>query len=123
MRLRPRGRVLSLLAWGLLVGGVALLMTFPEGDPPHRLDPAQVPAAILFLLAGLVFGLTHPDGRDWIDAALLGWLAPVAGLVTAARGTATSPTLWITLMLMPPLLAAAAAWVGAAIGRRRKPQL
>lgn len=119
MMLGSKGRLPSLLAWGLLVGGVALLMTFPAGAPPEVLGLAQLPAAILFALAGLVFGLSHPEGRAWTAAALLGWVPFVAGLVVLANGNAPG---WLelgALLVLPGLIALAGAWIGAVVARRR----
>ena len=111
MRIAPRGRAPSLLAWGLLVGGIALLITVPQGVPRAAFTAGHVPAAALFLLAGLVFGLSHPDGRDWTGAAALGWVPLVAGVVALVAGDGTLVA-WLPLMLLPGLLAAAGAWGG-----------
>ncbi len=120
MRLKPKGRVPSLLAWGLLVGGVALLMTFPGGvAPAEAFGFRELPAAILYILAGLVFGLSHPEGRTWIGAPLLGWVPLVVGLVLAMDGSPPRAGVWLGLMFLPGLLAAAGAWAGAAGARRR----
>lgn len=116
--MRPRGRVASLLAWGLLIGGVALLVTFPDADPPPNLGARHVPAAILFALGGAVFGLSHSDGRAWMAALLLGWIPPVAAAVALAWGTAFTGV-WVAIALVPALLAAAGAWIGAVAARRR----
>ena len=119
MRLGSKGRLPSLLAWGLLVGGVALLMTFPAGAPPEVLGIAQLPAAILFALAGFVFGLSHPEGRAWTAAALLGWLPFLAGLVVLASGNAPG---WLelgALLVLPGVISLVGAWAGAMVGRRR----
>lgn len=118
--MRPRGRVPSLLAWGLLVGGVALLITFPDGRPPERLAAGQLPAALLFALAGLVFGLSHPEKRVWSGAVLLGWVPLVAGAVVALNGgAAPNPVVWLALMVLPAILAWAGAWIGARLARHR----
>ncbi len=120
MRFKPRGRVPSLLAWGLLVGGVALLMTLPgDGAPAETLRFRQLPAAILYVLAGLVFGLSHPEGRVWSWALLLGWVPMVAGMAMALDGSPPPLGPWLGVMLLPGLLAAAGARIGAALGRRR----
>ena len=119
MMLDMKGRLPSLLAWGLLVGGVALLMTFPAGAPPEVLGLAQIPAAILFALAGFVFGLSHPEGRAWTAAALLGWVPLVAGLVVLANGNAPG---WLelgALLVLPGVIALVGAWGGAMVARRR----
>lgn len=116
--IKPRGRIASLLAWGLLIGGVALLVTFPDGDPPRRLDARHAPAAILFALGGAVFGLSHPEGRAWMAAPLLGWIPPVAAAVAIARGGPFTGA-WVAIALVPAVLAAAGAWIGAAAARRR----
>lgn len=123
MRLKPRGRVPSLLAWGLLVGGVALLMTIPGDASLESLRVRQLPAALLYGVAGLVFGLSHPEGRVWIWALLLGWVPVVAGLALALDGTPPPPGPWLGLMVLPGLLAAAGAWIGAALGRRKSDAL
>lgn len=116
--LKPRGRVASLLAWGLLIGGVALLVTFPDAAPPRSLGARHVPAAILFALGGAVFGLSHPEDRAWTSAFLLGWVPPVAAVVAAARG-APFTGIWLAIAAAPALLAAVGGWVGAAVARRR----
>lgn len=116
--MRPKGRVPSLLAWGLLVGGVALLITFPAGTPPRDLGAGQLPGAFLFTLAGFVFGVSHPEGRVWAGAALLGWVPAVAGVVVALDGAVPVETL-LALALLPALLSAAGAWLGAIVARRR----
>lgn len=120
MRFKPKGRVPSLLAWGLLVGGVALLMTFPGGIAPAEvLSLRQVPAAILYILAGLVFGLSHPEGRGWLGALLLGWVPLVAGLLLVLGESPPPAGTWLGLMVLPGVLAAVAAWAGAMVARRR----
>jgi hypothetical protein len=120
MKLKPKGRVPSLLAWGLLVGGVALLMTFPGGvAPAETLGFRELPAAILYILAVLIFGLSHPEGRTWMGAPLLGWVPLLVGPVLATDGSPPRAGLWLGIMILPGLLAAAGAWAGAAIARRR----
>lgn len=119
MRLKPGGRVASLLSWGLLVGGVSVLMTFPDAAPPRAVTLAHLPGAILFALAGLVFGLSHPEGRAWAGAPLLGWLPALFGLLLLLRGDAPPAAVWLVLALGPALLAGAGARAGAAIARRR----
>ena len=113
-----KGRIPSLLAWGLLVGGVALLITFPEVRTDGDLFIGAVPAALLFALAGFVFGLSHPEGRAWLGALLLGWvpaLVAVIGLITAA-----DPPLGPgVLIAVPAALSAAGAGLGAALARWR----
>lgn len=120
MKIAPRGRAPSLLAWGLLVGGTALLITLPQGAPRAVFTAGQIPAAFLFLLAGLVFGLSHPEGRDWAGAAVLGWVPLVAAVVALLEGPA-DPVAWIPVLIVPGALAAAGAWVGARFARRRQP--
>jgi hypothetical protein len=115
-----KGRIPSLLAWGLLVGGVAVLITFPEVDTDGGLFIGAIPAALLFVLAGLVFGLSHPTGKDWIGALLLGWVPAVAAavsLVTDAAAPAVLPP--VVIMVAPAVLAAAGAGIGAAVARWR----
>ncbi len=119
LRLKTKGRMPSLLAWGLLVGGVALLMTFPDGAPAQAFGLRQVPAAILFALAGFVFGLSHPEARAWTAAILLGWVPLLAGAVVAMEGGAHPALLWLGLMLIPAALAGVGAWAGALTARRR----
>lgn len=120
--MRPRGRVPSLLAWGLLVGGVALLITVPSGAPPEALTPTHLPAALLFALAGVVFGLSHPEARAWTGALLLGWVPFAAGAVVALRGnTVPDAVVWLTLMLLPAVLAGIGSWAGALFARHRPP--
>ncbi len=111
-----KGRIPSLLAWGLLVGGVALLITFPEVRTESDLFIGAIPAALLFALAGLVFGLSHPEGRDWLGALLLGWVPMVVAVVSLVTGTeaALSP---IVLVVVPAVLAAAGAAIGAGVAR------
>lgn len=116
--MKPRGRIASLLAWGLLIGGVALLVTFPDADPPRSLGARHVPAAVLFALGGVVFGLSHPERRDWIGALLLGWVPPVAAAVSIAAGAPLTP-IWIVIAVAPALVAAAGGRVGAGVARRR----
>lgn len=116
--LKPRGRVASLLAWGLLIGGVALLVTFPDAAPPRALGARHMPAAILFALGGVVFGLSHPEGRAWASAFVLGWVPPVAAMVAAARG-ASFTVVWLAIVAAPAVLAAAGGWAGAMVARRR----
>lgn len=117
---RSKGRLPSLLAWGLLVGGVALLMTLPASGPPTELRLAHVPAAILYILAGVVFGLSHPEGRAWLDGALLGWVPLLTALAMLFIGDVTPPPIVLTTVsLAPALLAAGAAAAGAAWARRR----
>lgn len=124
MPLLPKGRAPSLLAWGLLVGGVALLMTFPDGAPPRGLVLAHVPAALLFLLAGFVFGLSHPEGRAWAGGGLLGWLPALVGVVVLVEGDAAAPLpTWLLLTGLPAALAAVGAWLGAVVARRRLSRL
>lgn len=113
-----KGRIPSLLAWGLLVGGVALLITFPEVRTEGELFIGAIPAALLFILAGLVFGLSHPEGQAWLGALLLGWVPVVVAVVSLATGTeaALSPAI---LIPVPALLAALGAGIGAAAARWR----
>lgn len=121
LMMRPRGRIPSLLAWGLLVGGVALLITFPDGVPPERMTPGQLPAAFLFALAGVVFGLTHPEGKAWAGALLLGWVPLLAAALVAIRGAAVPDVgVWLALMLLPAILAATGSWAGARFARSRR---
>ena len=113
-----KGRVPSLLAWGLLVGGVALLITFPEVRTEGDLFIGAVPAALLFGLAGFVFGLSHPEGRAWLGALLLGWvpaLVAVIGITTPAE----PPLGPAVLIVVPAALAALGAGLGAALARWR----
>ncbi len=117
--MKPKGRVPSLLAWGLLVGGVALLVTFPDGVPAEGLALRQAPAAFLFALAGFVFGLSHPEGRAWTAAVLLGWVPLLAGAVIALGGGDRPALFWLGLMLIPAALAEVGAWAGALTARRR----
>lgn len=114
-----KGRIPSLLAWGLLVGGVALLITFPEVSTEARLFIGAIPAALLFVLAGLVFGFSHPEGMDWTGAVLLGWvpaLVGVASLLGDARAPDLSPGV---LIVLPAVLAALGSGTGAALARWR----
>lgn len=113
-----KGRIPSLLAWGLLVGGVALLITFPEVRTDGGLFIGAIPAALLFILAGLVFGLSHPEGRDWVGALLLGWVPAVVALVSLVTDTeaALSP---LVLIVVPAALAALGAGIGAGLARWR----
>lgn len=120
--MRPKGRVPSLLAWGLLVGGVALLMTFPGGTPPAEIfSVRQLPAGILYALAGLVFGLSHPEPGAWVGALLLGWVPLLVGLVLAVDGSPPPAGPWLGLMILPGAVAGAGAWAGAVIAARRRP--
>jgi peptidoglycan/LPS O-acetylase OafA/YrhL len=119
MRIAPGGRTTSLLAWGLLVGGIALLITLPQAPPAAPLTPGHLPAALLFALGGFVFGLSHPDGRDWAGAVLLGWVPAVAGVFAVAGGTGALGV-WLPRMLLPGIVAAAGAWAGALLARRRE---
>lgn len=116
MRL-TKGRVPSLLAWGLLVGGIALLMTYPENASRPAAAPGLLPAAFLFLLGGGVFGLSHPEPGDWAGAALLGWVPLLAGAVLVLAGGELAA--WLPLMLLPAVLSAVGAWIGALVARRR----
>jgi hypothetical protein len=113
-----KGRIPSLLAWGLLVGGVALLITFPEIRTGGPLFIGAVPAALLFALAGLTFGMSHPEGTAWVGALLLGWVPAVVAIVSLATGTeaAISP---VVLIIAPAVLAALGAGLGAGIARWR----
>jgi hypothetical protein len=114
------GRIPSLLAWGLLVGGISLLITFPEINTDDGLFLGAVPAALLFILGGLVFGLSHPGGRDWAGALLLGWVPAVVGGLSAVTGTgATGALSPVVLILVPGLLSAAGAATGAGLARWR----
>lgn len=114
-----KGRIPSLLAWGLLVGGVALLITFPEVSTEADLFIGAIPAALLFVLAGLVFGFSHPEGMDWIGALLLGWVPAVVGVVSWL-GDAPGPHLHPgVLIVVPAILAALGAGTGAALARWR----
>ena len=113
-----KGRIPSLLAWGLLVGGVALLITFPEVQVEGELFMGAIPAALLFVLAGLVFGLSHPDGWDWIGALLLGWV-PVVVAIVALTTSAEAPLSPGVLIVVPAALAALGAAAGAVMGRWR----
>lgn len=117
--IRIRGRVPSLLAWGLLVGGVALLITLPDPLLEDDLLARALPGALLFVLAGLVFGLSHPDGLDWAGAAVMGWLPALAGIAALARGSAPGPLSALALVVLPALLAAAGARAGAGLVRWR----
>jgi hypothetical protein len=117
--IRIRGRVPSLLAWGLLVGGVALLVTLPYPLLQDDFLARALPGALLFVLAGLVFGLSHPDDLDWASAAVMGWLPGVAGLTALIRGTGPDPLSVLALVALPPVLAAAGAGVGAGLVRWR----
>ena len=114
-----KGRIPSLLAWGLLVGGVALLITFPEVRTDGNLFIGAIPAALLFALAGLVFGLSHPEGQAWLGALLLGWVPAVVALVSLVTDTeaALGPAV---LILVPAVLAALGAGIGAATARWRR---
>lgn len=115
-----KGRIPSLLAWGLLVGGVALLITFPEVRTGDGLFIGAIPAALLFLLAGLVFGLSHPEGRDWVGGLLLGWVPAVVGVSAWATGAEAPTTLPLAAIITAPaLLSAAGAGVGAVIASLR----
>ena len=113
-----KGRIPSLLAWGLLVGGVALLITFPEVRTDADLFIGAIPAALLFALAGLVFGLSHPEGQAWLGAILLGWVPAVVAVVSLVTDTeaALSP---LVLILVPAILAASGAGIGAVTARWR----
>jgi hypothetical protein len=95
-------------------------MTLPTGEA-WAASPGfgQLPAAILYAVAGLVFGLTHPEGRAWSWALLLGWVPVVAGLALGLDGSPPPPAPWLTVMVMPGILAAAGAWAGALVVRRR----
>lgn len=117
-----KGRIPSLLAWGLLVGGVALLITFPEVSTETRLFIGAIPAALLFVLAGLVFGLSHPEGSDWAGALLLGWVPAVVGIVSWLGDTRAPDLPPAVLIVAPALLAAIGAGAGAALGRWRTRQ-
>ena len=114
-----KGRIPSLLAWGLLVGGVALLITFPEVNTGGRLFLGAIPAALLFVLAGLVFGLSHPEGLAWAGAVLLGWVPAVVGIASAVTGNATAlaPS---ALIVVPATLAVTGAAAGAGLARLRR---
>lgn len=114
-----KGRATSLFAWGLLVGGVALLTTFPAGTPPRQLGTGHLPAAILFALGGLVFGLSHPEGRAWLGGFFLGWLPFVVGIVAALDGRAPGVGVFLVVLLLPAALAGLGAWTGAVVARRR----
>ncbi len=114
-----KGRATSLFAWGLLVGGVAILTTFPAGTPPQRLGAVHVPAAILFALGGLVFGLSHPERRAWLGGVFLAWVPFVAGIVAALNGEAPEMGVFLVLLLAPVALAGVGAWTGAVLSRRR----
>ena len=120
MRIRLRGRFVSLLSWGLLVGGVGMLATIPELEPDERILARALPVALLFVLGGVVFGMSHPEGRDWTGAFLLGWVPAIAGLVIFAGdpGPETARTA-LTLLAAPAALAAAGAWFGALLVRAR----
>ena len=113
-----KGRIPSLLAWGLLVGGVALLITFPEVQVEGELFMGAIPAALLFVLAGLVFGLSHPEGQDWLGALLLGWVPAVVALL-AVTTPAEPPLSPAVLVVVPALLAALGAGAGAGLARWR----
>ncbi len=113
-----KGRIPSLLAWGLLVGGVALLITFPEVRTDGRLFIGAIPAALLFALAGLTFGLSHPEGNDWLGALLLGWVPVVVAAVSLTTGT-EAPLSPAVLIVTPAVLAALGAGIGAGIARWR----
>jgi hypothetical protein len=117
----PRGRIPSLLAWGLLVGGVALLVTFPDGDAPRTLAVRHIPGAVLFAVGGAVFGFSHPEGRVWLSALLLGWVPPLAAVLAAVGGVTLTAGVWLGALVAPGLLAAAGAWAGAVVARRREP--
>lgn len=115
-----KGRIPSLLAWGLLVGGISLLITFPEINTGNGLFLGAIPAALLFVLAGLVFGLSHPGGRDWIGALLLGWVPAVVGVLSAVTGSAIGGALSpIVVITAPALLSAAGSAMGAGLARWR----
>ncbi|NIP78857.1 MAG: hypothetical protein GWM90_06515 [Gemmatimonadetes bacterium] len=114
-----RGRVPSLLAWGLLVGGVALLITLPYPLLRDDLVARALPGALLFVLAGLVFGLSHPHGLEWAGAAVMGWLPAMAGIAALVGGTSPDAATALALVLLPGLLAAVGARVGAGIARWR----
>lgn len=114
-----KGRATSLFAWGLLVGGVALLATFADGMPPERFGLTHLPAAMLFGLGGIVFGLTHPEGRAWIGGVFLGWVPVAAGVWSALSGGVPSAGVLLVLLLVPACLAGLGAWAGAVVARRR----
>lgn len=114
-----KGRIPSLLAWGLLVGGVALLITFPEVRTDGDLFIGAIPAALLFALAGLVFGLSHPEGRAWAGAALMGWVPAVIALGSLVT-PATTPLSPGVLIVVPGALAALGAGAGAGLARWRR---
>lgn len=116
-----RGRVPSLLAWGLLVGGVALLITLPYPVLRDDFIVRTLPGGLLFVLAGLVFGLSHPHGPDWAGAALMGWLPALAGLSAIVTGAWVGPAAALGLVLGPAGLAAAGAWLGTRVVRWRTP--
>lgn len=115
-----KGRIPSLLAWGLLVGGVALLITFPELRTGDGLFIGAIPAALLFVLAGLVFGLSHPEGRDWVGGLLLGWMPAVVGVIAWVADADTPAALPpMVIIIAPAVLSAVGAGVGAAIAGLR----
>jgi hypothetical protein len=114
-----KGRATSLFAWGLLVGGVALLTTLPVGMPPDHLGPTHLPAAILFGFGGLVFGLSHPEGQAWAGGVFLGWLPFAVGVTAMVAGSASSGAILTTVLLVPGVLAGLGAWTGALLARRR----
>lgn len=113
-----KGRIPSLLAWGLLVGGVALLITFPEVRTEGDLFIGALPAALLFVLAGLVFGLSHPEDRAWVGALLLGWVPAVVAVVSLTTDTDAGLDPGV-LVIVPAILAAVGAGVGAGLARWR----
>lgn len=117
---RPRGRFFSLLAWGFLVGGVAVLASFSDLAPGEHLVTRGLPIALLFVLGGGVFGMSHPEGRDWLGAVLLGWVPAVVGILTLIRepgaGTALAA---VVLVSAPAALSAGGAWLGATLFRAR----
>ena len=114
-----KGRFPSLLAWGLLVGGVALLITFPEINTGTTLFIGAIPAALLFVLAGLVFGMSHPEGAAWLGGLLLGWVPAVAAVVSYLGDNGAEPGALAVLATAPAVLAVVGSGVGAVIARIR----
>ncbi|MEJ2502554.1 MAG: hypothetical protein P8177_04425 [Gemmatimonadota bacterium] len=97
-----------------------MLATIPDLEPDEQILARTLPVALLFVLGGVVFGMSHPRGRDWTGAFLLGWVPAIVGLVIFAGdpGLETARTA-LTLLAAPAALAAAGAWFGAVLVRAR----